>query len=96
VFIELKRRGIECWFYRTKNNLEVDFLWFGAEPGLVQVCYDLTDPVTLKREVKALQTAMKELSVSRSLIISYGERREINDPAGVIRIIPAAEWLMEK
>jgi hypothetical protein len=39
---------------------------------------------------------MKELSVSRSLIISYGERREIYDPAGVIRIIPAAEWLLEK
>ena len=96
VFIELKRRGLECWFYKTKNNLEVDFLWFGDEPELIQVCYDLTDPLTLKREVRALLTAMKELSVSRSLIISYGERSEINDPVGVIKIIPAAEWLMEK
>jgi predicted AAA+ superfamily ATPase len=96
VFIELKRRGLECWFYKTKNNLEVDFLWFGEEPELIQVCYDLTDPLTLKREVRALQTAMKELSVSRSLIISYAERREINDTAGVIRIIPVTEWLLEK
>ena len=85
VFIELKRRGIECWFYKTKNNLEVDFLWFGAEPELMQVCYDLTDPVTLKREIRALHTAMQELSVSRSIIISYNERREINDPSGVIK-----------
>jgi predicted AAA+ superfamily ATPase len=93
VFIELKRRGIDCWFYKTKNNLEVDFLWFGAEPELMQVCYDLTDPVTLKREIRALQTAMKELSVNKSLIISYNERGEINDLSGVIRIVPVIDWL---
>ncbi len=96
VFIELRRRGIECWFYKTKNNLEVDFLWFGSEPELIQVCYDLSDQVTLKREIRALQTAMTELSVRSSLILSYNERREIADSMGVIRIIPVTEWLTGK
>jgi len=93
VFLELKRRGIECWYYKTKNNLEVDFFWYGAEPELVQVCYDISDQVTLKRETRALITAMKELSVKKSLILSYNENREINTPPGVIRIVPVLKWL---
>ncbi|MCJ7448579.1 MAG: ATP-binding protein [Bacteroidales bacterium] len=93
VFIELKRRGLECWFYKTKNNLEVDFIWFLKEPQLAQVCYDLTNPVTYKRETNALETAMKELSVKSSVILSYNERKEIKTPAGVIRIIPVPDWL---
>ncbi len=93
VFIELKRRGTELWYYKTKNNQEVDFLWFDPEPGLIQVCYDLTDPVTYKRETRALETAMKELSVRNSVILSYNERREIKTGAGIIRIIPVYDWL---
>ena len=95
VFIELKRRGIDCWFYKTKNNLEVDFLWFSPDPELIQVFYDLSDQLTLRREIRALKTAMGELSVSRSLILSYNDRREIVDSMGVIRIVPVVEWLTE-
>ena len=94
VFIELKRRGTECWFYRTKNNLEVDFLWFDREPNLTQVCYDLSDPVTYRREIAALETAMKELSVNKSTILSYNERKTIKCETGVINIIPVKDWIM--
>ena len=62
----------------------------------MQVCYDLSDPVTFNREIKALKTAMKELSIRRSLILSYNERREITDLNGVIRIVPVAEWLVDE
>ena len=94
IFIELKRRGIECWFYKTKNNLEVDFLWFDIEPRLIQVCYDLTDPSTLKREISALETAMNELSVKSSLILSYNEKRDVVTTTGTISVVPVMEWLM--
>jgi predicted AAA+ superfamily ATPase len=95
VFIELKRRGFECWFYKTNTNLEVDFLWFDNEPRLVQVCYDLTDPSTWKREIVALELAMRELSVKKSLILSYNEKREIVTKTGTISVIPVMLWLME-
>ncbi len=95
VFIELKRRGTDCWYYKTKNNLEVDFIWFKSEPQLVQACFDLTDPVTFKRETTALETAMKELSVRNSCILSYNERKEVKTPAGIINIIPIIEWLTD-
>ncbi len=93
VFTELKRREIECWFYKTKNNLEVDFLWFDNKPNLMQVCYDLSDTLTLRRETTALDAAMKELSVRSSVILSYNERKEIKTGTGLIRIIPVHMWL---
>lgn len=96
VFIELKRRGIECWYYKTKNNLEVDFVWFMNEPRLAQVCYDLTDPVTYQRETTAIETAMKELSVNSSFILSYNQKNEVKTPAGTIKIIPVIEWLTKE
>jgi uncharacterized protein len=95
IFIELKRRGIECWFYKTNTNLEVDFLWFDNKPRLMQVCYDLTDPFTLKREISALETAMKELSVKSSLILSYNEKRDVVTNTGTISVIPVMEWLLD-
>jgi len=96
VFIELKRRGIECWYYKTKNNLEVDFVWFMNEPRLAQVCYDLTDPVTYQRETTAIETAMKELSINSSFILSYNLKNEVKTPAGTIKIIPVIEWLTKE
>ncbi len=94
VFLELRRRGLECWYYRTRKNLEVDFIWFTGQAQLVQVCYDLSDPLTYRRETLALEQAMTELSVNESVIISCSERKEVKTPAGSIRIIPAQEWLL--
>lgn len=94
VFIELRRRGIDCWYYKTKNNLEVDFLWFADTPQLVQVCYDLTDPLTFRRETSALETAMKELQIKNSYILSYNKREEVKTSSGIIKIIPVYEWLL--
>lgn len=95
IFIELKRRGIEVWYYKTKNNLEVDFLWFSNQPELLQICYDLSSPSTYKREITALGTAMKEFGVQRSSIISYNTIDTIKTPSGIIKVIPAWQWLLE-
>ncbi len=94
VFIELRRRSKECWYYKTKNNREVDFLYFDPGCKLIQVCYDLSDPDTFRRETAALEVAMKELSLNESTLISYTERKEIATTNGTIRVIPVIDWLM--
>lgn len=94
VFIELRRRGNECWFYRTSGGLEVDFFIPENDPELIQVCYDLTDPLTRKRETAALETAMAELNIKESVILSYNERSELKTKSGLIRIKPVWEWLL--
>ena len=94
VYIELRRRGSECWFYRTAGGLEVDFYIPGNDHQLIQVCYNMTDPLTRKRETAELDTAMKELNLKESLILTYNERSELKTASGLIRIIPTWEWLL--
>ena len=94
VFIELRRRGRECWFYRTAGGLEVDFYIPGNDPQLIQVCYNMTDLFTRKRETSSLENAMAELNMKESLILSYNERSEIKTGSGLIRIVPTWQWLL--
>ena len=55
--------------------------------------YSISDVETRKREVKALDVAMKSLEISESWIITIGEREIIETENGKIRVIPAFEWL---
>jgi len=71
VFLELKRRGHEIFYYKTKNNLEIDFLIRqGTEiTQLIQVSDNLHDAKTRACEIKALLTAMQELQCNSSAIM---------------------------
>ena len=61
VFIELLNRkyriNLDLFYYKTRNQKEIDFiLRKGIKVNeLIQICYDLSDPYTEKREINALQ-----------------------------------------
>ncbi len=63
VFLELLRRKQDIYYYKTKNDREVDFLVKqGAQVvELIQVCYSIEDEQTRKREIAALKVARGEL-----------------------------------
>lgn len=90
IYIELRRRGHTPYF--LKNKLEVDF-YVPEANLLIQVSYSISDLETRKREIKALDVAMKSLKISESRIITIDERETIQTEHGVIRVIPAFEWL---
>lgn len=94
VFIELRRRQNEVWFYRNAGGTEVDFYIPAGTEKLIQVCYDMSDPATLEREKSALETAMKELGLRESYILTMAERREIKTGSGIIYVRPVYEWLL--
>ena len=93
IYIELRRR----WFIPSflKSKLEVDF-YVPEENLLIQVSYTISDPETRKREIKALESAMKSLGIEESLIITIDEREIIETDQGTIRVIPAFEWLLKE
>lgn len=93
IYIELRRRGFSPYFLKSK--LEVDF-YVPEENLLIQVSYTISDPETRKREIKALESAMKSLEISESLIITIDEREIIETTSGKIKVIPAFEWLMKE
>jgi uncharacterized protein len=95
VFVELKRRGDDVYFYRTKNNLEVDF-YVPAIKQFIQVCHIIEDKTTYNREINAMQTAMKEQKNENNVILTFNEEDVIDTSFGKIRILPVWKWLLEQ
>lgn len=95
VYLELRRRYKEIFYYKTEDNLEVDFL---IREGtkivlLVQVTESLKEPNTRKREYKALLQAMKELHVEKGLILTQEEM--VADPDfPEIEVAAIYQWLL--
>lgn len=102
VAIELKRRKKEIYYWKNAEKEEVDFIIKkDAEISqLIQVCYDITDQDTKKREIRALLKAGKELKCKNLIIItSDKEGEEESEWFGIrakIKFIPLWKWLLEK
>lgn len=96
VFLELKRRGAETYYYKTKNNLEVDFLIKEKTKmrEFIQVVWTLEDEKTRDREIKNLLQALEECNLNNGLILTYNEKESINIGKKTIMIKPAWQWLL--
>jgi len=95
LYMEKNRRNVEIRYYKSKNQ-EVDFLILnnGLVEELIQVCYDIMDPTTKKREIDALIQASKELKCNNLKIITWDyEGEEIVDNKK-IKYVPLWRWLL--
>ncbi|MEA2033532.1 MAG: ATP-binding protein [Euryarchaeota archaeon] len=102
VFIELKRRqandpNLEIYYWRSAQKEEVDFvLKHGLKvEQLIQVCYDINDYDTKRRETKALLKASKELKCNNLFVITedYDAFEEIKRKR--IVYIPLWRWILQ-
>ena len=103
VFLELKRRHaadpkLELFYWRNQQKEEVDFV---VKDGLkvkqiIQVCYDIRDYDTKKREVKALLKASEELKCRNLLIINEDKEGEEKLTNKKIKYLPLWKWLLQK
>lgn len=85
-----------CFYYRTRNQHEVDFLVRNENTirMLVQVCFSISDPGTREREIRALVEAARELHCQELYIVTYSQRETIEASGLEIHVRPAEEWLM--
>ncbi len=99
VFMELVKKGNQLnrdiFYYKTRNDREVDFV---RKEGykvveLIQTSYDVSNPDTLQREIKALVEAGEELEVSKLTLLTWDEKREVEKDGMTIHCIPLWEWL---
>ncbi len=95
VFLYLRRRHEEIFYYQTAQGKEIDF--FIIEPNghmlLYQVSYQMGQESTKQREISAMEQAMAELHLSEGVIVTMDESEEISVTAGEIRIIPLQQLL---
>jgi len=97
VFLELKRRHPEIYYYKTVNSLEVDFLTKNGKKdiSLVQVADNLDNEKTRQREIDALTYAMDELKLKKALILTEDTEEEIKLKGKAILVQPIYKWLLE-
>jgi len=91
VYIELRRRGEKVFF--LKRTTEIDF-YLPEKNILIQVAYSIAQQETEDREVFALKKAMKDLTLSNALILTFDEKKEIKIEQGTIEVIPTWQWLL--
>lgn len=97
VFLELRRKFQEIYYYKTTNNLEVDFLIKSGKNDLklIQVADNLDSEKTRQRELGALIKAMDELKLKTALILTEDTEEEITQERKVITVKPVYKWLMQ-
>lgn len=90
---------ISLLYWKSPQNEEVDFV---VKEGLqisrlIQVCSDISNPKTLKREMRALMKASQELHCDELLLLNDSvDRTETfrwQDAERQIRLMPLWQWL---
>ena len=95
VFLELLRRGYKVYYYKTSNDLEIDFV---VEKNnqivqLIQVSKSVKDEKTYKREVTPFAKTKKELQLNdvECLLISEDDSKSLEEG---IKLVNIKEWCL--
>lgn len=96
VFIELKRRNEEVFYWKSKKGKEVDFV---TKKGLkidkaIQVCVSLSDKKAREREIQSLMDANQELKPKHLLILTEDEEGKVDAGTARIKFLPLWKWLV--
>ncbi|MDE7376168.1 MAG: ATP-binding protein [Muribaculaceae bacterium] len=83
----------ENTFYYYNKEVELDFYIPAIGKG-IQVCYNLQNPATLEREVKALTTFHRLYGLKEAEIVTYSEEDTIETSGLVIKVTPLSKWLL--
>ena len=92
--MHLHRRGYDAEYVNTKDGREADFFArhrVSGETQLVQVCWEMSDKKTFKRELQGLKSAMDELSIPTGTIVTWDDETAIEKN---IKVIPIWKWLI--
>ena len=94
VFQKLIRENETIHYYKDKKGNEVDFtiLVNGKVTALYQVCYDVSDEETLKREIRSLISAGKTLNCTNLNLLTL-LKSDIGKIPKDINITSAADFL---
>ena len=91
--------NINLYYWKNANQQEVDFVLqrSGKIIALIQVCTDLTDDRTRRREVNGLLTAGRDCACENRVILTLDEERTKTEEwfgiRGVIQYILLWKWL---
>jgi predicted AAA+ superfamily ATPase len=92
VYLEIRKRTEYIWYF--KQQYQIDFIgkWQGSW-NVIQVCWELTNNETIKREIKALTKACHKLGVMHGYIITRSTNELITMDDIEIHIMSVTHFL---
>lgn len=96
VFLELKRKNEDIFYWKSKRGREVDFI---IKKGLkvekaIQVTVSVSDQKVKDREIKALTDAKYELNPEQFIILTEDEEGVETVADKEVKIIPLWKWFI--
>src|SRR3989344_651849 len=95
VFIELRRRNEQTYYYRNKYACDFIIVRKNKVSSAIQVTKKISDE-NEKREMNGILEAMKEYKLNEGIILTEEKEKEITIEGKKIKIIPIWKWLLEK
>jgi predicted AAA+ superfamily ATPase len=98
IFLELKRRGKNVSYYKTREGFEVDFVATGKnkEIELIQVSFSIENASVENREMRSLVSAGKHLKADMLIIVTLNDEKTFEIDGSKIKVVPAWKWLLGK
>ncbi len=98
IYLQLIRKYARVHYYLTKTGRqEVDFIALNNRGGVqlaVQVCMDISDKDTLKRELAPLVATAKYFGITENWLITFNQEETFREERVTIHALPAWKWLM--
>jgi predicted AAA+ superfamily ATPase len=96
IFLELKRRALDIFYYKGKNECDFVVRKGSKISEAIQVTQSLDNPAVEKREIAGLLEAMEKFNLKNGLIITESQDEERRVGGKKIKIVSAWRWLLEK
>lgn len=101
VFLKLRKKmlktpELEIFYWKDQHHREVDFVVKEKlkVKQLIQVCWNVENEKTKKREIKALIKAMNEFGLKEGLVITEDKEFEEKVNGKKIKFLPLWQWLL--
>ena len=94
VFIELKRRKKDIYYFSEKNECDFVIKEENKITNVIQCCYELTKE-NKDREVKGLLEPLNKFKLKGRLIITFDQEEEFEQEGKIIKVMPVWKWLLD-
>lgn len=96
VFLQLRRNFQDIYYYKTKQNREVDF-YIPSQKLAIQVSQDLSSESTKERELRSLAELDEEMKGKHHLqIITLADKDSLLIEKKTVEVTPLYEWLLQE
>jgi len=96
VFLELKRRAEEVFYWKGKGGLEVDFVVKAGQKvqTLLQVSWDVRNEKTHRRELRSLCHACEEFGLTGGMILTEDTEKTVEENGVTVMYYPLWKWML--